>query len=40
MKTNKTSKEWEVSNHKRKKDKESDSSIDLGAHKGLNNKNS
>jgi hypothetical protein len=31
MKTNKTSREQEVSNHGRK-DKESDSSIDLGAH--------
>jgi hypothetical protein len=32
MKTNKTSREQELSNHRRRKEKESNSSIDLGAH--------
>jgi hypothetical protein len=32
MKTDKTTRGWEVSNHRRKKDKESESSIDSAAH--------
>jgi hypothetical protein len=32
MKANKTTKGWEISNHKRRKDKESESSIDSAAH--------
>jgi hypothetical protein len=32
MKTNKTMRRWEVSNHRRRKHKESESSIDLAAH--------
>jgi hypothetical protein len=32
MKVNKTMTGWEVSNHNRKKDKESQTSIDLAAH--------
>jgi hypothetical protein len=32
MKTNKTMRGWEVSNHRRRKDKKSESSIDLTAH--------
>jgi hypothetical protein len=32
MKANKTMRGWEVSNHKRRKDKESESSTDLAAH--------
>jgi hypothetical protein len=32
MKANKTMRGWEVSNHRRRKDKESESSIDSAAH--------
>jgi hypothetical protein len=32
MKENKTMRGWEVSNHRRRKDKESERSIDLAAH--------
>jgi hypothetical protein len=32
MKANKTMQEWEVSNHRRGKDKESENSIDSAAH--------
>jgi hypothetical protein len=32
MKANKTTKEWAVSNHRRRKDKESESSTDPAAH--------
>jgi hypothetical protein len=39
MKANKTTRGWEVSNHRRRIDTESDSSTDLAAHKPLNNKN-
>jgi hypothetical protein len=40
MKANKTMRGQAVSNHRRRKDKESESSIDLAAHiKPLNNKN-
>jgi hypothetical protein len=39
MKANKTMREGAVSYHKRRKDKESESSTDLAAHKSLNNKN-
>jgi hypothetical protein len=42
MKANKTTRRWEVSNHRRRKDKESESSIDSSAHNNkicLNNKN-
>jgi hypothetical protein len=40
MKANKTMRGQAVSNHRRRKDKESESSIDLAAHiKSLNNKN-
>jgi cytochrome b subunit of formate dehydrogenase len=41
MKANKTTKGWEVSNHRRRRNKQSESSIDLAAHNQiLNNKNS
>jgi hypothetical protein len=33
MKANETTKGWEVSNHRRRKDKESDSIIDTSVHK-------
>jgi hypothetical protein len=39
MKANKTMRGWEASNHRRRKDKKSESSIDLAVYKLLNNKN-
>jgi hypothetical protein len=40
MKANKIKREWEVLNHRRRKDKESESSTDLATHiKPLKNKN-
>jgi hypothetical protein len=35
MKANKTMRGWEVSSHRRRKDKESESTIDLTAHKQI-----
>jgi hypothetical protein len=39
MKANKTMTGWEIPNHRRRKDKQSESNIDSAAHKSLNNKN-
>jgi hypothetical protein len=40
MKTNKTLREWEASNHRRRKDKQTERSIDLTVTiKSLNSKN-
>jgi hypothetical protein len=39
MKVNKTTRRWGISNHRRRKDKKSESSIDSAEHKPLNNKN-
>jgi hypothetical protein len=39
MKANKIMTGWEIPNHRRRKDKQSESNIDSAAHKSLNNKN-